>query len=250
MNDKTLLSLLESLKNGDINVEEAYDKLATLPFEDIKVALLDHHRTVRTKMPEIIYGKGKSIDELTVITKAMIDRKSNLLITKLDKIKASELLKVSNKLKYNERASLAVANINPEKNVGKVSVVCAGTSDLPVLEEVSECLELFGNNVVKVIDVGVSGIHRLFSKLDIIRSAKVIVVIAGMEGALATVVGGLVSSPVIAVPTSVGYGTNFNGITTLLSMLNSCSPNVSVVNIDNGLGGAYMASLINHMGLS
>lgn len=247
MKDKVLLSLLEDVKNGKIDIENAYKKLATLPYEDIGIALLDHHRTVRTGMPEVIYGKGKSIDELLAITKAMLERGSNLLITKIDVVKAKEVLKVSDKLKYNEKASVITCAINPEEKVGSVAVVCAGTSDLPIFEEVSECLELFGNNVVKVIDVGVSGIHRLFSKLEIIRSARVIVVIAGMEGALATVIGGLVSAPVIAVPASVGYGTNFNGITTLLSMLNSCAPNVSVVNIDNGFGGAYMASLINHM---
>ncbi|MBI4976367.1 MAG: nickel pincer cofactor biosynthesis protein LarB [Spirochaetes bacterium] len=245
MTPERLRALLDEVARGKATPQKAYDIIKDIPFEDIGIANLDHHRVLRTSQPEVIYGKSKTIDELTRIAKAIIAKMNNLLITRIDKTKARVLLKLSKKLRYNERGEIIVGVFEPVTKAGHVAVVSAGTSDRYVVEEAAETLAILGNNCSVVVDVGVAGIHRLFARIDAIRKANVVIVVAGMEGALASVIGGLVSVPVIAVPTSVGYGSNFGGLSALLGMLNSCSPNVTVVNIDNGFAAAYSASIIN-----
>ncbi|MBR1860408.1 MAG: nickel pincer cofactor biosynthesis protein LarB [Lachnospiraceae bacterium] len=241
--------VLEALKSGDISVDEALLKLKTQPFDDLGYANVDTHRAIRQGIPEVIYGAGKTADQIVGIMESMIlNGQDRILITRLDKEKAGA---VSEKkpIRYNEPGRIAVYGEKPVPNgIGKVVIATGGTSDIPVAEEAAETAEIFGNEVVRLYDVGVAGIHRLLAKKEIIMDAGVVIVIAGMEGALASVVGGLADCPVIAVPTSVGYGASFNGLSALLSMLNSCASGVSVVNIDNGFGAGYMATLINHMG--
>ncbi len=248
MTTEELKLLLENVKNGNIAIDTALQKIEHIAFEDIDIAMLDHHRTVRTGQPEVIYGASKNVDMLVPIVNSFIDKKENMLITRLNASKAKKLLPISENLVYNKVAKTMKYEPNPlPLTESSVCVVSAGTSDLPIVEEAIETLSILGNRYTKIVDVGVAGIHRLFSKIDIIREAKVIIAVAGMEGALASVVGGLVASPIVAVPTSVGYGSNMKGMTTLMAMLTSCTPNVSVVNIDNGFGAAYYASIINHI---
>jgi len=247
MNKAETFDILQKIKNGDMSPEDALSKLCTLPFEDLGFAKLDHHRELRTGVPEIIYGTGKSHFQITEIAKTMLSNGQRLiLITRLSP-RVAESIKRNLPLQYDEIARIGIIGDMPKPNgIGKIVVATGGTSDIPVAEEAALTAEALGNIVVRLYDVGVAGIHRLFSKLNEIMDAQVIISIAGMEGALTSVIGGLVDCPVIGVPTSVGYGASFNGISALLSMLNSCASGVSVVNIDNGFGAGYLASMINH----
>ena len=238
--------LLEEVKNGSVSVEEALLKIKKQPFEDIDFAKVDLHRQSRQGAAEVIYGAGKSAEQIIAIAATMRDNgQLPVIITRIDKEKAvaiSENLPI----KYNESANLATLGDLPEpEGAGYIVVATGGTSDIPVAEEAALTAEALGNEVVRLYDVGVAGLHRVLAHMDEIMGASVIVAIAGMEGALASVLGGLADAPVIAVPTSVGYGASFGGLSALLSMLNSCASGVSVVNIDNGFGAGYIASMIN-----
>jgi len=247
MNKTETLDILQKIKNGNISPEDALSKLCTQPFEDLGYAKLDHHRELRKGVPEVIYGMGKSPEQITGIAKAMLAKGQGLiLITKLVP-RIAELIQNNFPLQYYETARIGIIGEIPKPNgIGKIVIATGGTSDIPVAEEAAITAEVLGNDVVRLYDVGVAGMHRLLSKLNDIIDAQVVISIAGMEGALTSVIGGLVDCPVIGVPTSVGYGASFNGIAALLSMLNSCASGVSVVNIDNGFGAGYLASIINH----
>ncbi|MBQ9392040.1 MAG: nickel pincer cofactor biosynthesis protein LarB [Lachnospiraceae bacterium] len=250
MDNTSLYDLLKKVSENELSVEEASLILKKEPFEDIGFAKVDTHRKLRQGYAEVIYGKGKNAEQIIGICRKMIDAgDTNVLITKLSKEKVDVIEKEFN-LEYNEMGEIGLIGQKPTPDgVGKVVIAVAGTSDIPVAEEAAFTLEALGSEVVRLYDVGVAGIHRLLSNVDDIMSASVIIAIAGMEGALASVVGGLADCPVIAVPTSVGYGASFNGLSALLSMLNSCASGVSVVNIDNGFGAAYQANMINHIGV-
>ncbi len=247
MNKSETLNILQKIKNGDISPEDALSKLCTQPFEDLGYAKLDHHRELRKGIPEVIYGTGKSSEQIKGIAKAMLAKGQELiLITRLQSKKA-EVVQKNLPLLYYETAQIGVIGDIPKPNgIGKIVVATGGTSDISVAEEAAITAEVLGNEVVRIYDVGVAGMHRLLSKLSDIMDAQVVISIAGMEGALTSVIGGLVDCPVIGVPTSVGYGASFKGVAALLSMLNSCASGVSVVNIDNGFGAGYLASIINH----
>ena len=246
MEQDRILALLNSVKDGEVTPDEALLKLRIQPFEDIGYAKIDHHRGVRHGIGEVIYGEGKTSEQITGILLRMIENgQKNIIITRLSPEKAGEVEK-AHKIEYDPVSRIGICKRGREEAPhGLVAVTAAGTSDIPVAEEAAVTAETLGNKVERLYDVGVAGLHRLLNNLDKLMSARVVIAVAGMEGALATVVGGLVACPVIAVPTSVGYGANFNGISALLSMLNSCAGNVSVVNIDNGFGAGYIASLIN-----
>ncbi len=241
-------NILCDLRDGRISVDEAVLKLKKQPFEDLGYAKVDLHRGIRQGMPEVIYGAGKTAEQIEGIAKSLLDNGvETVLITRLDSEKANALTS-SLSLDYREKAKCGIiGKIPAPSGIGRIVVATAGTSDIPVAEEAAVTAEVHGNEVVRLYDVGVSGLHRMLSHLDEIMSASVIIAIAGMEGALASVIGGLADCPVIAVPTSVGYGAAFEGLTALLSMLNSCAGGVSVVNIDNGFGAGYLAGMINHM---
>jgi len=239
--------LLEGVKDNKINIEEALEKLEDLPFKDLGFAKIDNHRELRVGYPEVIYCEGKTVDQVRDIVKFMITKNNNILGTRANEEMYNAVKEIC-EAEYNKLGrAITIKKKEQPLTDSYIAIVAAGTSDLPVVEEAFETAKILGNRVEKIIDVGVAGIHRLFSRLDVIRGAKVVIVIAGMEGALASVIGGLVDKPVIAVPTSVGYGANFGGISALLSMLNSCASGVSVVNIDNGFGAAYNASIINKL---
>ena len=239
--------ILEALDRGEITVDEALLQLKTEPFSDIGYAKVDHHRKLRQGMAEVIYGAGKTPEQISGIIDVMKKNgEETILVTRLSK-EAYELVAKEHELKYYEEARIGlVGEIPAPDGIGKVVVATGGTSDIPVAEEAAVTAECFGNEVVRLYDVGVAGLHRLLAHQEEIMSASVIIAIAGMEGALASVIGGLADAPVIAVPTSVGYGAAFEGLSALLSMLNSCASGVSVVNIDNGFGAGYLASMINH----
>jgi pyridinium-3,5-biscarboxylic acid mononucleotide synthase len=241
-------ALLNDVREGRTDVEEALARLRHLPFEDMGFAKLDHHRALRTGNPEVIFAEGKTAAQVAAIFKRMAQAGGNVLATRVTKAVYETVVAAVPRAEYHETAR-AVTLMQTEAPAGKgtIGVVCAGTSDLPVAEEAAVTARLMGNSVELVADVGVAGIHRLLAQQDTLTSARVLIVCAGMEGALPTVVGGLVNAPVIAVPTSVGYGASLGGVAALLGMLNTCSPNVSVVNIDNGFGAACIASLINHL---
>ena len=241
-------TILEAVSKGDMSVDNAVLALKKEPFEDIGYAKIDTHRQIRQGAAEVIYGAGKTTDQIMGIVGKMKEKgQKTILITRLSS-EAAGIIGKAYEMDYREDAGLGIiGQIPPADGIGKIVVVTGGTSDIPVAEEAAVTAEVNGNEVVRLYDVGVSGVHRLLSRMDDIMSASVIIAIAGMEGALASVVGGLADCPVIAVPTSVGYGASFNGLSALLSMLNSCANGVSVVNIDNGFGAGYMASLINHM---
>lgn len=255
MNETELRALLEAVAAGDAPVEEALARCKTAPFADLGYAKVDTHRGIRQGVPEVVYGEGKAAGQIAGICQALRESgQARVLITRLDAAKAAEVSAslavagASVPFDYHAQARLGVAGGMPEPDgAGEVVIAAAGTSDLPVAEEAALTAEFLGNRVKRLYDVGVSGIHRLLAHGDVLARARVVVAVAGMEGALASVVGGLVSCPVIAVPTSVGYGASFGGMTALLAMLNSCASGVSVVNIDNGFGAAYQASLINHL---
>jgi len=247
MNAKTLRQLLESLASGDASVDEAVARLKHLPFEDLTYAQVDHHRPLRKGFPEVIFGEGKSSRQILGIMEAMVKEGDTVMITRLSSEKAKELASHYPDATYHRKARILVHTSRPIKPAGKgfVMVISAGTSDIPVAEEAAVTATTMGHRTETLYDVGVSGIHRLMDHKALWSGASVFIVVAGMEGALPSVVGGLVDKPVIAVPTSIGYGASFGGITALLAMLNSCASNVSVVNIDNGFGAGYIAALIN-----
>jgi NCAIR mutase (PurE)-related protein len=230
-----------------LSPEEALSKLCTQPFEDLGYAKPDHQRELRQGIPEVIYGAGKTAQQITGIASAMLDKGQRMvLITRLLQEDA-EVVQKNHPLQYFETARIGLIGEMPKPNgIGKIVIATGGTSDMPVAEEAAITAQALGNEVVRLYDVGVAGLHRLLSRLNDIMDAQVIISIAGMEGALTSVIGGLVDCPVIGVPTSVGYGASFNGMAALLSMLNSCASGVSVVNIDNGFGAGYLASMINH----
>ncbi len=240
--------ILESVQNGSISVDEALVRLKTQPFDDLGYAKVDFHREVRQGVPEVIYGAGKTPEQIVGIMGDMRKNGQNqILITRLSREAADVVLK-SHPITYHEQAEIGYyGSIPAPDGIGTVVVATGGTSDIPVAQEAALTAEFFGNRVVRLFDVGVAGLHRLLAYREEIMSASVIIAIAGMEGALASVIGGLVDCPVIAVPTSVGYGASFGGLSALLSMLNSCASGVSVVNIDNGFGAGYLANRINHM---
>ena len=247
--DRTRIeALLNEVREGRTGVGEALDRLRGLPFEDIGFAKLDHHRALRTGMPEVIFAAGKTAAQVATIFARMTQHGGNVLATHATREMFDAVSAVEPRAEFHETAraiTLMQAPATPGK--GTIAVVCAGTSDLPVAEEAVVTVRLMGNTVELIADVGVAGIHRLLAQKNSLQSARVLIVCAGMEGALPTVVGGLVDAPVLAVPTSVGYGASFGGVAALLGMLNTCAPNVSVVNIDNGFGAASIASLINHL---
>lgn len=249
MNQTQMRELLAQVAEGKISVEAALLHMKKAPFEDLGFAKLDHHRALRQGIAEVIYGAGKTPEQIRDIASAMLARGQNtVLITRMSP-QAAEVVKTKVSLQYDTVSQVGIAGTLPSPDgIGKIVVATGGTSDMPVAEEAAKTAEAFGNEVVRLYDVGVAGLHRLLFYIDEIMSARVIVAIAGMEGALASVIGGLADCPVIAVPTSIGYGASFGGVSALLSMLNSCASGVSVVNIDNGFGAGYLASMINHMG--
>ncbi len=251
MNREQLESLLENVAAGTVTPQEGLEQLRTLPYEDIGFARIDHHRGLRQGVPEVIFGEGKTVDQIREIGARILDHQSNLLATRISPEAAAALQALSPQAEYHAMARIVeVKQHPPPQTNGVVVVAAAGTSDLPVAEEAVVTARALGSTVQTVYDVGVAGLHRLLDTRDILFAARVIVVVAGMEGALASVVGGLVDKPVIAVPTSVGYGANFGGLAALLAMLNSCASGVAVVNIDNGFGAGYMAHTINLLGES
>jgi NCAIR mutase (PurE)-related protein len=248
MDPAQIEALLNEVREGKTGVDDAMTKLRHLPFEDMGFAKLDHHRALRTGNPEVIFAQGKTEAQVAAIFKRMADAGGNVLATRASKAHFEAVVAAEPRAEYHERArAITLMQTPAPAGKGMVGVVCAGTSDLPVAEEAVVTARLMGNTVELVADVGVAGIHRLLAQQNTLKQARVLIVCAGMEGALPTVVGGLVNAPVIGVPTSVGYGASLGGIAALLGMLNTCSPNVSVVNIDNGFGAACIASLINHL---
>ena len=247
MKNLTALEILTSVKNGEFSPEDALLKLRLQPYEDLGYARVDHHRELRQGIAEVIYGEGKTAEQISGIAAAMLDKnQKTILITRMS-AEAAEFVGKKHALKYHELARVGIIGEMPEPNgIGKIVVATGGTTDLPVAEEAALTAEALGNEVIRLYDVGVAGLHRLLSKLDVIMQAQAIVAVAGMEGALPSVVGGLVDCPVIAVPASIGYGASFGGLSALLTMLNSCASGVCVMNIDNGFGGGYLASMINH----
>jgi NCAIR mutase (PurE)-related protein len=248
MNRTELEKLLEDVKNGKQSVSDALEALKYFPYSDLGFARIDHHREVRTGYPEIIYCAGKTVDQVREIFKVMAAREGNVFGTRAD-INMYDAVKsvIPEAVWHSEARIISVRRKEITSPDTSIAVITAGTSDIPVAEEAAVTAELLGNRVVRIYDAGVAGIHRLVDKLPEIKNCRVVIVIAGMEGALASVVGGLVDKPVIAVPTSVGYGANFGGISALLAMLTSCSSGVTVVNIDNGFGAGFSASMINSL---
>jgi pyridinium-3,5-biscarboxylic acid mononucleotide synthase len=248
MDAQQLQRLLEEVRDGRTTIDLALKNLRHLPFEDLGFAKVDHHRAMRHGMPEVILGQGKDPDQVAGIAAALLAKSQNLLLTRATEEMASRVAALAPQTEY--FAASRVVRVWRDRTIygkGKVAAVCAGTSDIPVLEEARLTAEVMGNEVDAICDVGIAGIHRLLHQRERLMEARVAIVCAGMEGALPSVVGGLVSCPVIAVPTSIGYGASFNGLAALLGMLNSCASNVTVVNIDNGFGAGYVASLINRL---
>ena len=245
MNKEDITALLEKVQSGEIEVETAASSLKDLPFKDLGFAKVDNHRSLRNGFPEVIYCENKSLDEIEGIVKEMLKHDNNILASRASKEIYQRIKEIAPEAVYHERPKMIfIEKQKLEKTKSKILVVSGGTSDIPVAEEAVVTAEALGNSVERLYDVGVAGIHRLLGNLDKLNDAEVIIAVAGMEGALASVVGGLVDKPVIAVPTSVGYGTNFGGVSALLTMLNSCASGIGVVNIDNGFGAAYLASTI------
>jgi pyridinium-3,5-biscarboxylic acid mononucleotide synthase len=248
MNIKEVEKLLNDVRSGEKSVDQALEALRNFPYTDLGFARIDHHREIRTGYPEIVYCAGKSVRQVREIFRVMSERENNIIGTRANQEMfeaVSEILPET--IFYTDARIISLQKKKPEMPESSIAIITAGTSDIPIAEEAAITAELLGNNVLRIYDAGVAGIHRLVDKLPEIRSCRVIVVIAGMEGALASVVGGLVDKPVIAVPTSVGYGANFGGVSALLAMLTSCSAGVTVVNIDNGFGAGFSASMINRM---
>ena len=248
MDTDQLRALLNEVAQGSRSAGEALERLEHMPFEDLGFAKVDHHRSLRHGMPEVILGRGKTVSEVREISKTLLQRSKNLLVTRASEEMADAVRELDDTAEFMPRCG-AIRVWGDRRIVGKskIAIVSAGTSDMPVAEEALVTAEVMGNEVDCIYDVGVAGIHRLLANRERLASARVIICCAGMEGALPSAVGGLVSVPVIAVPTSVGYGASFQGLAALLGMLNSCSSNVTVVNIDNGFGAAYVATLINRL---
>jgi pyridinium-3,5-biscarboxylic acid mononucleotide synthase len=248
MNRAQIESLLIEVREGRTAVADALERLRDLPFEDLGFAKLDHHRALRTGMPEVIFAEGKTPAQVALIFARMAAAGGNVLATRAGRDTYESIKAVVPGAEFHETArAITLEQTQAPPGKGTICVVCAGTSDLPIAEEAAVTARLMGNQVELIADVGVAGIHRLLAQKQSLQAARVLIVCAGMEGALPTVVAGLVNAPVLAVPTSVGYGASFGGVAALLGMLNTCSPNVSVVNIDNGFGAACIASLINRM---
>lgn len=248
MDKKQLQTLLEQVANGGVKPEDALLQIKTEPYKDMGFAKLDTHRGIRQGMAEVIYGAGKTKEQILKIAQAMLtEQEKTVLITRMSR-EAADYVKQYLDLEYDEMSRTGrIGDIPKPDGAGKIVIATGGTSDMPVAEEAALTAEIYGNEVIRLYDVGVAGMHRLMDHVEEIMSARVIVAIAGMEGALASVVGGMAECPVIAVPTSVGYGANLGGLSALLSMLNSCASGISVVNIDNGFGAGYLASMINHL---
>lgn len=246
MNAEVLRQLLESLSRGEIPVADAVERIRHLPFTDVEGARLDHHRELRTGMPEVVFGEGKTAEQVARIAREMVERSGAVLVTRIDDAKAAALREAVDGIEHHGDARIAMKRREPNRAVGArhVAVVSAGTSDQPVAEEAARTLEFLGIEARRYRDVGISGLHRLLAEKERLAEASALIVVAGMEGALPSVVGGLVSAPVIAVPTSIGYGASYGGLAALLAMLNSCAPGVTVVNIDNGFGAAVAAAAI------
>jgi NCAIR mutase (PurE)-related protein len=248
MSPKEIENLLNSVKEGKTTVPDALEALKSLPYTDLGFARIDNHREMRTGYPEIIYCAGKTVEQVQEIVRVMTGRENNVIATRATREMFEAVKIIAPEAVFHSVAKIiSVQKKALEKQKASIAVITAGTSDMPVAEEAAVTAELLGNNVLRIYDAGVAGIHRLVDKLTEIRRCRVVIVIAGMEGALASVVGGLVDKPVIAVPTSVGYGANFGGISALLAMLTSCSSGVTVVNIDNGFGAGFSASMINKL---
>ncbi len=249
MENEQVRQILESLEQGQLTADEAYARLKLAPFEDLGYAKVDHHRQIRQGTPEVIYGASKTAEQMEGIINSMLAHcPENILITRLTP-EAAVYLGERFELFYDTASRIGIVNRKEHITAkGTIVIATGGTSDIPVAEEAALTAEVLGNHVVRLYDVGVAGLHRLLSNMEVLSSANAIVAVAGMEGALASVIGGLTDCPVIGVPTSVGYGASFHGVSALLSMLNSCASGVSVVNIDNGFGAGYLASMINHIG--
>lgn len=247
LDQDTLRRLLASLSRGEISVDEALERLKDLPFEDIGLACIDHHRSLRRGLSEVIFGEGKEVGEILAIMERMVEQGENIMVTRLSAEKATEIQAKYKDSSYHERARVLTLSKHPHRIQGRgtILVISAGTSDIPVAEEAAITARFMGNEVETIYDLGVAGIHRVLSHRERLAEASVIIVVAGMEGALPSVVGGLVDKPVIGVPTSVGYGASFQGIAAVLGMLTACAAGVTVVNIDNGFGAGYAASIIN-----
>jgi NCAIR mutase (PurE)-related protein len=246
---KSLLEeVLDKVQRGKLSPKEALNILKDYPYQDLTFAKIDHHRELRKGYPEIIFGLGKTEEQIVKIAQEIIKKRSNLLITKLDEETFKNVKKKIPGAQFNPLARIVyLIQKKPSPGKGKIAIITAGTSDIPVAEEAAVTCEILGNEIDKIYDVGVAGLHRFFGEYEKIKQARVIIIVAGMEGALPSVVAGVVNIPIIAVPTSVGYGASMKGLAALLAMLNSCPGGVGVVNIDNGFGAAYLASLINHL---
>lgn len=245
MDKENIIKILEEVRTGKRDINSAYEELKYLPFEDIDFAKIDHHRIIRRGLPEVIFCEGKSPEQILLIVNRIIEKGTNVIGTKCSYEKYNFLREHIDNIEYHSDAGIFYIKIKDiQKSKNSVAILSAGTSDIPIANEAALILEFFGIQVQKYFDVGVAGIHRLFDFIDKINESKVIIAVAGMEGALASVIAGLTDTPVIAVPTSIGYGANFNGLSALLTMLNSCSGGIGVVNIDNGFGAAYLAALI------
>lgn len=248
MTPEAIKSLLEEVRRGKTRVNDALERLRDLPYEDLGYARIDHHRTLRQGFPEVIFGRGKSPEQVEGVVRRMLARRHNILITRGCQPLFERIRKLTPKAEFHALSGAITIRIDPAlRGKGKILVVSAGTSDIPVAEEAQVTAGIMGNRVQTLYDVGVAGIHRLLGESRLLRGARVIVCVAGMEGALPSVVAGLVAVPVIAVPTSIGYGASFSGLAALLGMLNSCASNVAAVNIDNGFGAGYLASVINRL---
>ena len=251
MTSERVRQTLEAVASGKSSVDAAMRRLRNLPFEDLGFARIDHHRAMRRGIPEVVFGEGKSAEQIAAIGARLVNAGTGFIVTRLETKKAAAVKRRIRGFRYHSdaRVGALVPNKSVVRGHGTVTVLCAGTSDLAVAEEAAVCAELFGNRIARLYDVGVAGLHRLIANLDAISGASVLIVVAGMEGALPSVVAGLTDKPVIAVPTSVGYGAAFGGFAAMLGMLNSCASGVTVVNIDNGFGAAFAATLINRVGL-
>lgn len=250
MQESQIRAILEQIASGSMSSDEGLERLRHLPYEDIGIAQVDHHRGLRQGQPEVVFGQGKTVGQISTIMQAMAERGSNLLVTRLESEKAHELLRTFPAAQYHCEARCLTVETAPSKPQGKgtILVISAGTSDIPVAEEAALTASWAGCEVRRLYDVGVAGLHRLLAHRDVLFRARVLIVVAGMDGALPSVVAGLVRCPVVAVPTSVGYGAGAGGIAPLLTMLNACSPGVAVVNIDNGFGAGYLAGTILRTG--
>ena len=245
MQKESITKLLENFKKNKLSIDEVLTKLKTLPYEDIGFAKIDHHRALRKGFPEVVFCQGKTKEQIKEIFIRLAENNNNLILSRADEKTYNYLKRIDKRLRYNKYGRIITLEKKPLPKKGNLLILCAGTADIPVAEEAYVTAEILGNYVEKVYDVGVAGIHRILAYKEKLLKAKCIIVVAGMEGALASVVGGLSPSPIIAVPTSVGYGSHFNGLASLLAMLNSCAPGIVVVNIDNGFGAGYFASLVN-----